>query len=373
MGREAFKCIVEEVLSPLDIRADGSRPWDIRILDERFYQRVINGGSLGLGESYMEGWWECERLDEFFGRLLPSDPERRLKKSLSLLFPVLHARVRNLGSKARAFQVGERHYDLGNELYESMLDSRMVYSCGYWKGAHTLEEAQEAKLDLICRKLGLREGERVLDIGCGWGSLGRYAAERYGVEVVGVTVSQRQKEWAEESCRGLPVEVRLEDYRDIRGEYDHVVSVGMFEHVGHKNYRTYMEVVQRSLKEGGLFLLHTIGGNSSRVSTDAWTGKYIFPNSHIPSIKQIGGSVEKLFVVEDWHNIGQYYEPTLRAWFENFDRNWEGLKGGYDERFYRMWKYYLLSCAGAFRARDLQVWQIVLSKKGVPGGYLPLR
>ncbi|MFO0754782.1 MAG: cyclopropane fatty acyl phospholipid synthase [Thermodesulfovibrionales bacterium] len=373
MGNEAFKCLVEEILFPLDVRINGDRPWDIKVLDERLYQRVINSGSLGLGEAYMDGWWECESLDEFFSRILPSDPEKRLKKNLKLIFPTLHARVRNLGSKARAFQVGERHYDLGNELYRNMLDERMVYSCAYWKDARNLGEAQEAKLDLICRKLGLKAGQKLLDIGCGWGSLARYAAEKYGAEVVGVTVSQKQKEWADEACRGLSVQIRLQDYREIRETFDHIVSVGMFEHVGYKNYRTYMEVARKSLKEGGLFLLHTIGGNTSKVATDAWTGKYIFPNSHIPSIKQIGASIEKLFVMEDWHNFGQYYERTLLSWFENFDRNWGVLKDRYDTRFYRMWKYYLLSCAGAFRARDLQVWQIVLSRQGMPGGYLAVR
>lgn len=286
---------------------------------------------------------------------------------------ILRAILLNPSGKARAFQVGERHYDLGNRLYRGMLDRRMVYSCGYWKNADNLDAAQEAKLDLICRKLGLKRGDRVLDVGCGWGSFAEYAAERYGVEVVGITVSKEQVVLGNESCRGLPVELRLLDYRDMEGEFDHVVSIGMFEHVGLRNYRIYMEKVRQCLKDGGLFLLQTIGGNDSVTKLDPWFEKYIFPNSLIPSIRQISAAAEGLFVMEDWHNFGADYDPTLMSWFRNFDRNWDSLSEIYDERFYRMWRYYLLSSAGTFRARCLQVWQIVFSKEGVRGGYLTVR
>jgi cyclopropane-fatty-acyl-phospholipid synthase len=254
-----------------------------------------------------------------------------------------------------------------------MLDRRLVYSCAYWKDADNLDDAQEAKLDLICKKLGLRKGDRVLDIGCGWGSFARFAAEKYGVRVVGITVSSEQAALGREMCEGLPVEIRLQDYREIDEKFDHVVSVGMFEHVGYKNYRIYMEVVRRCLRDEGLFLLHTIGNNISCIATDPWFDKYIFPNSVVPSVKQISSAMEGLFILEDLHNFGSYYDATLTAWFANFDRNWHSLTDRYDQRFYRMWKYYLLSCAGSFRSRCLQVWQMVLSKEGVPGGYQPAR
>ncbi len=373
MDIRKLKGVIQEILLPAEITVDGPNPWDIRIKDERFFKRVLSEGSLGLGESFVDGWWECDRLDEFFTRLMPLRPEEAVKRNLRLQLHIFKGVFLNQAKKTRAFTVGEKHYDLGNELFGRMLDRRMIYSCGYWKNAGNLDEAQEAKLDLTCRKLGLMPGDRILDIGCGWGGLARYAAERYGVSVVGITVSREQAALAKELCAGLPVEIRLQDYRDVNESFDHIVSIGMFEHVCYKNYRKYMEVVHRCLRDKGLFLLHTIGDSRSNVTIDPWFGKYIFPNSLIPSMKQISGSLENLFIVEDWHNFGHYYDPTLMTWFENFDRNWDALRDLYDDRFHRMWKYYLLSCAGTFRSRCLQVWQIVLSKKGMPGGYTPVR
>jgi len=364
------KAAIKDILSQAAITVGGDKPWDIRVADERFYKRALREGSLGLGESYMDGWWDCEELDTFFAKLLPINPEEKIKADWRIFLHTIGEAIFNHGRKARAFHVGERHYDKGNELFRNMLDKRMVYSCAYWKDAKDLDSAQEAKLELICRKLGLKPGDRVLDIGCGWGSFAKYAAENYGTEVVGITVSKEQLQLGQELCRGLPVELRLQDYRDIIGErFDHVVSVGMFEHVGYKNYRTYMEKVRQCLKDDGLFLLHCIGSRVSYVAGDPWLEKYIFPNSIIPSMKQIGISLEGLFTVENVHNFGFYYDATLASWFRNFHNNWDKIKERYDGRFYRMWKYYLLSSAGAFRCRSLQVWQFVLSPNGVKGGY----
>ena len=370
MGACALRQSIKEIFSAAGISINGTNPFDIRIKDERFYKRVTAEGSLGLGESYMEGWWDCESLDDFFCRLMCSNAEDKVKQNWRLL---MRAALLNLNCKSRAFQVGERHYDIGNELYQNMLDKRMTYSCGYWKDANNLDEAQESKLDLICRKLNLQPGDRILDIGCGWGSFVKYAAEKYGVKAVGITVSEKQAVLAKQMCAGLPVEIRLQDYRELDEKFDHIVSVGMFEHVGYKNYRSYMETAGKCLDDDGLFLLHTIGESCSKVAMEPWFDKYIFPNSLIPSLKQISAAIEKIFVMEDLHNFGIYYDPTLASWFNNFNRSWDALKNQYDGRFYRMWKYYLLSCAGSFRARCLQVWQIVLSKKGVPGGYRPIR
>ncbi len=369
MSAYSSRAIVQEILSPADITLNGDKPWDIQIRDERFYRRVMREGSLGLGESYMDGWWECGQLDEFFARLLPTEPEEKLKKDWRLMLRVLGGLLLNPGRKSRAFQIGERHYDKGNELFTQMLDRRMVYSCAYWEDAGGLDEAQEAKLDLICRKLRLEPGDRILDIGCGWGGLAKYAAEEYKVEVVGITVSKEQAALARELCAGLPVEIRLMDYRDLDGKFDHIVSVGMFEHVGHGNFRAFMEKVHDCLKDGGIFLLHTIGNSVSRVAVDPWIGRYIFPNSLIPSMKQISAAGERLFVMQHVQNIGINYDATLLSWFRNFDAGWDRLKDRYDERFYRMWKYYLLSSAGAFRSGYQQVWQIVFSKMGASGGY----
>ena len=373
MTERRFVEAIERLLAPTEVAIGGGHPWDIQVHDDRFYARVMAEGTLGLGEAYMDGWWDCERLDEFFDRIIAADAQRELPRNLRNVLLHLLARVANRQSKKRVFIVGEQHYDLGNDLFKATFDKRITGSCGYWKDAATLDEAQDAKLDLICRKLGLKPGQRVLDIGCGWGAFMKFAAERCGAECVGVTVSKEQVELGRELCSGLPVEFKLMDYRDVAGNFDHVVSMGMFEHVGHKNYRTYMQVVDRVLKDDGLFLLHTIGGNRSTHAIDPWMDKYVFPNGVLPSVKQIGGAIEGIFAVEDWHNFGADYDKTLMAWFEKFDANWDGLKDRYDERFYRMWKYYLLSCAGGFRSRRIHLWQVVLSKRGVPGGYVSVR
>jgi cyclopropane-fatty-acyl-phospholipid synthase len=368
-----YKNTAENILAVAGIEINGGNPWDIRVHNDDFYKRVFTQGTLGLGESYMDGWWDCDRLDEFFCHVLRARLDVTIQKNWKLISSIILARLFNMQSRDRAFQVGEKHYDLGNDLFQNMLDNKMVYSCGYWNGAVDINKAQENKLDLICRKLGLKSGNKVLDIGCGWASLVQYAAEKYGAEVVGITVSKEQVEYGNQLCKDLPVEIRLQDYRDVDEQFDYIVSVGMIEHVGYKNYRTYMEMAHRCLKDDGLFLLHTIGGNRSVTSTDPWINKYIFRNGMLPSVKQLGASIEGLFVMEDWHNFSADYDKTLMAWYRNFTSNWDKITSGYDDRFYRMWEYYLLSCAGSFRARSNQLWQIVLSKGGVPGGYKSIR
>lgn len=372
----SFKDKVQSILALADIKINGDRPWDIQVHNEKFYPKVLSGGSLALGESYMAGWWDCQQLDEFFTKIILAELNTKIKP-WKLVPSYLKAKLLNHQRKSKAFEIGEAHYDLGNDFYECMLDKRMIYSCGYWRDATTLDQAQEAKLDIVCKKVGLKKGMKVLDIGCGWGSFAKYAAEKYGAKIVGITVSKEQMELAREHCKGLLVEIRLQDYRDVNEKFDCIISLGMFEHVGYKNYRQYMEVVHRCLADDGLFLLHTIGGNKSVKMADRWINKYIFLNSMLPSIKQIGKSIESLFVMEDWHNFGADYDKTLMTWFKNFNAGWKKLKskydGRYDERFYRMWKYYLLTCAGTFRSRSNQLWQIVLSKKGVNGGYQSLR
>ncbi|HJT25408.1 MAG TPA: cyclopropane fatty acyl phospholipid synthase [bacterium] len=353
---------VEKILDLADIHIGGKRPWDIWVRDPRWYGRVLSGGSLALGESFMDGWWDCGALDEFFKRIFLAGLDHYGEKGMGAHALRWAARLLNLQSPGRAFQVGIRHYDTGNELFEAMLDERMTYTCGYWGDAKTLEDAQEAKLEQACRKLGLQRGQRVLDIGCGWGSFMKYAAEKYHVQCVGITVSREQLELGRKLCGGLPVEFILQDYRELTGRFDYVVSMGMFEHVGYRNYRAYMEKAHSCLKEGGLFLLSTMGSNRTGRHGYPWFDKYIFPNGMMPSIRQLGTAIEGLFVMEDWSNFGPDYDKTLMAWFSNFEAGWESLSHLYDSRFYRMWKYYLLSLAGAFRARKNQLWQVLLSK-----------
>ena len=369
---KASDVAIKKLLALADVRVDGDRPWDIQVNDPRLYARVLTRGSLGLGEAYMDGWWDCEALDQFFHKVLEAKLEDKVTP-LAAVRLALQARFTNMQSRSRAFKVGEHHYDLGNYLFEQMLDERMTYSCGYWKDASNLDEAQEAKLELICQKLYLRPGMRVLDIGCGWGSLAQYAAGKYGAHVVGITVSKEQVPLARERCKGLPVEIRLQDYRDLSELFDRVVSVGMFEHVGYRNYEVYMKVVGRCLKPEGLFLLHTIGCGNPRNFTDPWLNRYIFPNGMLPSTKQIAVATDCRFTLEDWHNFGTHYDNTLMAWHRNFTQNWERIGERYDERFSRMWTYFLLSCAGSFRARWNHVWQIVFSKSGSTHAYASIR
>lgn len=358
-------------LAGIDCKADKS--CGFKIHDPRFYERVLKQGSLGLGDAYVDGWWDADHLDEFVYQIIKANLESALQPSLRQMWHISKFFLFNRQSKHRATEVGRKHYDIGNDLFAKMLDKRMTYSCAYWKNASNLDEAQEAKLELICQKLALKAGMKVLDIGCGWGSFAKYAAEKYRVKVVGITVSQQQLELAKERCKGLPVNLYFQDYRDINDIFDRIVSVGQMEHVGYKNYSNYMQIVHRHLKDDGIFLLHTIGNNKTEKSPEPWIEKYIFPNGYVPSAEQLTQAANGLFIFEDWHNFGADYDKTLMAWHHNFVKNWAPLKAHYDERFYRMWTYYLLACAGVFRARALQLWQIVFVKKGIPGGYTSIR
>jgi len=367
------KRIITQILADVDITVNGSRPWDIQVHNEKMYARILGQGTLGAGESYIVGWWDVDALDVFFTKLLSVDIENKLRKNPVLIFSILKGVAFNL-QRMQVFKVGEKHYDKGNDLFNKMLDKRLTYSCGYWKDAATLDEAQEAKLDLICRKLHLQKGDRVLDIGSGWGSFINFAAENYGVECVGITISREQVNYANTYRGDLPVETRFQDYLEVNEQFDHIVSIGMFEHVGKKNYRTFMKKVNSLLKDDGLFLLHTIGTSYlSKRSGDPWVSKYIFPNSELPSLDQIITGAKNLFVTEDLHSFGADYERTLIEWEKNFVSNWDKLKETYDELFYRMWRYYLLSFVGTFRARRNHLWQIVFSKNGVQDGYQSVR
>jgi cyclopropane-fatty-acyl-phospholipid synthase len=354
---------VQNVLLQADVRIDGGRRWDITVHNNQFYARVLRLGSLGLGESYMDGWWDCPALDQFFFRILSADIDRNAAWKWRSVLRHLVATICNRQTRSRSKCSAEQHYDLGNEFYKSMLNHRMVYTCARWAYASSLDEAQEAKLDFVCRKLALQPGMTLLDIGCGWGSLARFAAEKYGARVVGITLSRQQMQLAQEACEGWPVEIRLQDYRDVTGTFDRVASLGMFEHVGYKNYRGFFEVAHRSLRRGGFLFFSTIGTNRSVRATDPWIDKYIFPNSHLPSAAQISAAIEGLFVLEDWQNWAFDYDRTVMAWFENFQKHWPDLQARYGERFYRMWKYYLMLAAACFRSRKNQVWEILMSRQ----------
>jgi cyclopropane-fatty-acyl-phospholipid synthase len=366
--KDRWHVIIEQMLGEAGITINGSQTFDIQVKNPALFKRILQEGSLGFGESYMDGWWDCERLDILFTRILRAGIDERLPSSLTDIVRIAYARLVNRQSRKRAWQVGKEHYDIGNDLFSQMLDPYMQYSCGYWKDADTLQQAQQNKLKMICEKLRLQPGMSLLDIGCGWGGLAQYAAEQYGVKVHGVTISAEQQKMAQQRCAGLEVEILLQDYRDLHRQFDRIVSVGMFEHVGPKNYDTYFNVAARNLKPNGLFLLHTIGSNQTDLNVDAWIDKYIFPNGCLPSVKHIAEASEGRFVMEDWHNIGADYDRTLMAWLDNFTRAWPSLADNYSERFERMFTYYLNACAGAFRSRNIQLWQVLFSPQGVEGG-----
>jgi cyclopropane-fatty-acyl-phospholipid synthase len=358
--------IIRNLFAQVGISVGGDAPHDPRVHDPRFYRRLLRDGSLGLGESYVDGWWDAESVDAFLCRILAGRLDRRIRRSPKAVGYALAARVLDPQGRGRSSRDVRGHYERGLDLFRVMLGPSMAYSCGYWRSALSLEEAQEAKLDLICRKLGLKAGMTFLDIGCGWGSLLHHAAARYGVRAVGITLSPEQAEVARERCRDLPVEVRVMDYRDLPGfeTFDAIASVGMFEHVGTRHYRGYMDVVDRCLSPGGVSLVHTIAGNEQTSRIDPWVHRYVFPGSNLPTPSQIAKSAEGTFLIEDLHNFGPDYDRTLLAWYQRFEAGWPQLRERYGERFRRLWRYYLLSCAGAFRARHTQVLQFVLTRPG---------
>jgi len=355
---------VEKILKPADVRINGKRPWDIQVHDERLYRRVLAQGTLGVGEAYMDGWWDAKDLEDLIQHVLRVNPDADIGGKARLAAAAVVAKIANRQNLTRSYKNVQHHYDIGNDLYQPMLGKTMAYSCGYWRDAKTLDEAQEAKLDLICRKLGLKPGMTVLDIGCGWGSFVHYAAKHYGVKCVGNTLSEEQAKFARQLTAKQPVEIIVQDYRELTAQpFDRIVSVGMFEHVGPRNYKTFMKTCDALLKPDGLMLLHTIGGNRPAHTNDPWIERYIFPGGMLPSIQEIAKATTGHFIMEDWHNFGTNYAKTLRAWWQNFDAAYPKLDHShYDQRFYRMWKYYLLSCAANFSVRGMQLWQIVLSK-----------
>jgi cyclopropane-fatty-acyl-phospholipid synthase len=372
---DRYRTTVEGLLQKADVKIGGDRPWDLQVNNERLYRRIMTDGTIGAGESYMDGWWDSPDLEQLITHILQTDFESAFGGKLRLAALSARARLANLQTVSRSYSNVHRHYDIGNDLYELMLGRTMAYSCGYWAEAKTLDSAQEAKLDLVCRKLGLKKGMTLLDVGCGWGSLVKYAAEHYGAECVGITLSQEQARYAREATKGLPVKILVQDYREFSAKpFDRIASIGMFEHVGPHNYRKFMTTSERLLRDDGIMLLHTIGGNYTTIGGDPWIDRYIFPGGVIPSVAGIGKAIEKIFVMEDWHNFGPDYAKTLRAWWRNFEKSYPTLdQKHYDKRFYRMWKFYLLACAANFAIRNLQLWQIVLTKPGAHSGYRSVR
>ena len=373
-GKFSGRRVVTDLFAQAGVVIGGSNPWDIQLHNDRLFRRVLASGSLGLGEAYMDGDWDCAALDQFFDRVISARLGDQLGLTLNLAVLRTAARLQNRQSVARSKDVAYAHYDLPVDIFEASFDKRLTASCGYWKSSSNLDAAQEAKLDLICRKVGLQPQHTILDIGCGWGSFIGFAAERYHATCSGVSVSAAQVEYIKKRYHQLAVNPLLLDYRKYAGpKVDRVISVGMFEHVGSKNYRTYFERAREYLKDDGLFLLHTIWENERYPVIDPWQDKYIFPNGDLPSLGEITTAVEGLFVVEDVHNFGADYDKTLMSWNSNFQSRRDEMASKHGDRFCRMWEYYLLQNAAAFRCRYISVGQLVLSPRGLRGGYEAIR
>jgi cyclopropane-fatty-acyl-phospholipid synthase len=360
------------LLETAGVPVNGTEPWSLQVRDERLWDRVVSQRQLGMGEAYMDGWWESDAMDDMLTRILVSDVLTKVRVGPKLAGMAAQSFLVNRQTQHRAAQNARHHYDIGNDLYERMLDERMVYSCGYWETANDLATAQRDKLDLICRKLGLEPGMRLLDIGCGWGGLLHHAATHYGVTGTGISPAGNQVEIASRRCADLPVDIRQQDYRQLVGRFDRIVSVGMMEHVGPRNLPAFFSTCDRLLDEGGTMLHHTIGSTISKHHTDPFFDRYIFPGGVVPSLAQFNRAAEPNWVVEDVHNFGPDYDRTLMAWHDNIEARWHEIPK-YDERFRRMWRYYLLSSAAGFRARNLQLWQVVMRRRGSAPRYVTVR
>jgi cyclopropane-fatty-acyl-phospholipid synthase len=371
MSNRIFKPLLERLLAGSGVKIGGDRPWDIRVNRDRLYRRALRG-SLGIGESYIDGDWDCDALDELFRRVLSSGAQDKPLIRAARGFKTLQSRLTNLQTKSRSRAVAEEHYDLDHRMYALFLGPWNQYTCCFFDGTDDLERAEVLKLEMLCDKLELKPGDRLLDIGCGWGGLAKYAAATRGCEVTGISLSDQQIRYAVEYTKCLPVSIRRLDYRDLPDSglppFDRISIVGMIEHVGYKNYATLMGVVHQMLKPDGLFLLHTIGNCEETAVVDPWIEKHIFRNSMAPAMSQLSGAAEGKFVIEDWENYGQHYVPTLQAWHDRFNANWERIRAlptakPFDERFRRMWNYYLMSSKAAFDVEQLHLWQLVMTRR----------
>jgi len=372
MGALAKK-IVTNLFSQAGIKLDGSNPWDIQLNNDRFYTSTLRG-SLGFGESYMKGDWDVDSMDALFRRIIRMNITESPLVLFNRLFLDIKSRLTNLQTRIGSLAIAETHYDLDHRLYELFLGPYNQYTCCFFNKAKTLEEAEVEKLEMICDKLDLREGDRVLDIGCGWGGFAKYAAETRGCRVTGISISKEQIAYSRRYTEGLPVDIINCDYRDLperidASYFDKAVIIGMIEHVGYKNYRKLVNIVHRLIKDDGMFLLHTIGNSRRTTIVDPWIEKYIFRNSMAPAMSQLANAFEGLFVVQDWENYGHYYAPTLAAWQHNFETNWRQIEAietehRFDEKFRRMFNYYFLSCKAGFETDHINLWHIVMSKEG---------
>ncbi|WP_088243550.1 class I SAM-dependent methyltransferase [Calothrix rhizosoleniae] len=356
-------------------REDLSPALRLCIHNPHTYDRVLAFGALGFGEAYMDGWWDeennnlVELLCLFFRSNVYSKARRRI--TIPLLLNVITQRLRTVPTRIQNSRKNvQHHYDLGNDFYQHFLDPTMTYSCGYRiRETDSIEQMQLQKYELICKKLALQPGESLIDIGCGWGGMLIYAAEHYGISGTGITLSVEQAALAKERIeqKGLSdkIKIVIADYREIQGQYDKFVSIGMFEHVGKGSFATFMQKASEFLTPNGVGMLHTIGTQGNE-RIGAWTAKYIFPGGYIPQLHELTQELwaAKLSVAH-CENLKPHYAETIKHWAANFTTNRAkiaSLGATYDERFFRMWYLYLQSSEASFRDGSLQVYQILFYK-----------
>ncbi len=367
-----FERWVRSRLEPAGIRFNESGELNIQVNNAQFYRRAALLGSLGFGESYADGQWECDHLDKVIARILLYSVNR---SGLAHIGIQLRSMLFNRQSVLRSKRVARQHYDVDTTIFELMLDPYLQYTCGYFANTDNLDQAQIDKMAMIIQKLCLKPGDSLLDIGCGWGGFARFAAENFGIKVSGLSISQSQLAYARTLCKGFDCEFKYGDYRHLHEIYPQkfnaISIIGVTEHIGYKNFKNLYKVMRSRLQEGGLALQHSITRMKSTVHVEPFIDRYIFPGGMVPSVEQLAHSMAGEFVLEDVHNFGADYDQTLMAWDQNMKLAQAKIEAmpGFGQRFYRIWSYYLQSCAALFRVRQAQVMQYVLSPQGVPGGY----
>jgi cyclopropane-fatty-acyl-phospholipid synthase len=361
---------VETFLNECEIQIDGANQGDIIVKDDRFYSMCINYGELGFGESYMYGYWDSKNLYETLYNGIKNCHKVSYMNLNSIAFNrYFNNMFYNNQTIDKASADVQAHYNKGNDLYERMLDkTNMQYTCGFFQDTNDLETAQIQKLNIIAQKLNLKPGEKLLDIGCGWGNLINFMTTNYGVKGIGITISSEQLKFCKEKYKdNKNAEFLLIDYRNIPDDmkFDKIVSVGMFEHVGKKNFEEYFDIVYKHLNDDGLALIHTMGQQSKMINATAhseWIDKYIFPGGEIPDWEDLSKIISKRFFIHDWHNFGKYYARTFEAWYNNINKRWNEIPN-YNEEFRRMWNFYLVSFIVNFDLCRLLLFQILISKK----------
>ena len=351
---------------------DKSKPLTVKLLNKNLHYKLLINPDLYFGEAYTDGSLIIENgsIGDFLELAFKNIGRNEINTS-GYLLKKIKGTIRyltNFNFAKRSKKNVAHHYDISDNLYELFLDSKRQYSCGYFKNDDdTLETAQQNKINHIVKKLNIKSNQKVLDIGCGWGHLAIEIAKQSKCEVTGITLSENQHRYANARAKEYnlenQVQFKLCDYRNLKEKFDRVVSVGMFEHVGRKFYKTFFKQVNQLLKHNGLALIHTIGSINEPRDPQPWISKYIFPGGYTPSMSEITGPIEKSgLIISDLEVLRMHYAHTLRNWKEKCIKNKSKIIGMFDEKFFRMWEFYLASCEMTFKWGDQVVFQFQLTK-----------